>query len=253
MSDEPIGQSVQTQLEPRIIDDSSTFDKTASEDAVPTFTEFLPVSDDVAGIVALVGHHDDHRIPARGINTANNRAAKAFLAGILNRTQFGNVRASRPRISQVESVLPSSTTTISWLIPLSRNSRCKCSTVEAMHPASSLAGITTLSRSSGCAVPTLIAMCRLPRACRFAIDGRLRFVRWFPRARHECPSLEMRSHFAQITVIANMIADAIFIDVDPVHRRTRVTLDHCESFENRATVVSPASNIVNLARTWVFR
>ena len=43
--------------------------------------------------------------------------------------------------SAVRSLLPSSTTMISCGTLSSRSSTCKCSTVEAMHPSSSLAGI----------------------------------------------------------------------------------------------------------------
>ena len=45
--------------------------------------------------------------------------------------------------------LRSSTTTISCGIDFSFKVRCKCSTVDAMHSASSIAGMTTLSSESG--------------------------------------------------------------------------------------------------------
>src|SRR5208282_3132354 len=55
----------------------------------------------------------------------------------------GIFRAKSHKIFQVESVLPSSTTTISCGTFCRLNSKCRCSTVEAMHPSSSRAGMTT--------------------------------------------------------------------------------------------------------------
>ena len=49
----------------------------------------------------------------------------------------------------MESVEPSSTTTISWGTLRSVSSSCRCSMVEAMQPSSSRAGMTTESSESG--------------------------------------------------------------------------------------------------------
>ena len=50
---------------------------------------------------------------------------------------------------QVESVLPSSTATISCGTLRRRNPRCRCSIVEQIHPSSLWAGITTLRSRNG--------------------------------------------------------------------------------------------------------
>ena len=60
---------------------------------------------------------------------------------------------TRPQVScslsQVESVLPSSTTTISCGTLCKRSSTYRCSTVEAMQPSSSRAGMTMLNIVNG--------------------------------------------------------------------------------------------------------
>ena len=53
------------------------------------------------------------------------------------------------RMAQVWSVLPSSTTTISWGTPRNVSSRWRCLTVEAMQPSSSRAGMTMDRRERG--------------------------------------------------------------------------------------------------------
>ena len=63
--------------------------------------------------------------------------------GVLHRRAPDPSAQSSSRIAQVPSVLPSSTTTISCGTSWSRSSRWRCSTVEAMHPSSSRAGMTT--------------------------------------------------------------------------------------------------------------
>src|ERR1035437_3564892 len=61
----------------------------------------------------------------------------------------GTVLRVSARISQVRSVLPSSTTTISCGIWFSRSSRSRCSTVERIQPSSLRAGITMLRSVNG--------------------------------------------------------------------------------------------------------
>ena len=118
----------------------------AAEHAFPPSLSSLPVANDVAAVVALVGHHDHDRVAGHVIEAVDDGAAEAVRSGVLHGRQRRHVAS--PVVagsSHVASVLPSSTTTISWGTPLSRSSRCRCSTVEAMQPSSSRAGITTLS------------------------------------------------------------------------------------------------------------
>ena len=59
--EEEIGQPVDDQLDPGIINDPAALDEAAAEDAVPALVQLLPVADHVAAVVRFVGHHDHRR------------------------------------------------------------------------------------------------------------------------------------------------------------------------------------------------
>ena len=93
--------------------------------------------------------------PLHVVEAADDGAAEAVQSPVFwtGRSVGMRLLDVRSRICQVASVLPSSTTTISWAMPCRRSSTWRCSTVEAMQPSSLRAGITTdskLERLCGC-------------------------------------------------------------------------------------------------------
>ncbi len=82
---EAISQTIQAQLEPRIIDDAATFDEATSKHAIKTLIQQLPIADYVSAIIRLVSHHDDYRVPAAMINSPHDGSAKTMLSAVLER------------------------------------------------------------------------------------------------------------------------------------------------------------------------
>jgi len=74
--EELVGKTIQEQLNPRVVDHSSTFHEAAAEDAIITFVQELPIAHHVPAIVRLIGHHDYRRVAFHLIEAADNCAAK---------------------------------------------------------------------------------------------------------------------------------------------------------------------------------
>src|SRR5437762_2921258 len=94
-ADKEVCQSIQPQLQPRIIDHTSAFDEAAAEDTVIAFIQFLPVTNHVAAIVRLVGHHHDGSVPDHMIESAGNGTPESVRCGILHRSQTRNAALER--------------------------------------------------------------------------------------------------------------------------------------------------------------
>ena len=89
------------------------FTAAAAEHAVPPVVQFLPIAHDVAAVIRFIGHHDDHCITAKVIETVHNRATETVEPLVPQWTQLAIDAAIRWSTLHVVSVLPSSTTMIS--------------------------------------------------------------------------------------------------------------------------------------------
>ena len=134
----------------RVINHPAAFHEAAAEHAIPAPVQLLPVTHDIPAIIRFVRHHDHRRVALHAVEAADDGAAEAVqaLVSAPGRVPAGALAGSVSN-SQVPSVLPSSTTTISCGTLCSRSSRCRCSTVEQMQPSSLRAGMTTESSDSG--------------------------------------------------------------------------------------------------------
>ncbi len=81
---EGIGQAVHEELDRRIVDGAASLHEAAAEDAVVALIKFLPVTDDIPAVVALVGHEDDGSVAGHGVEAEGDGAAEAVRAGILH-------------------------------------------------------------------------------------------------------------------------------------------------------------------------
>src|SRR5256885_3919218 len=75
---EEIGHTIDPQLEPRIIDDSAPFHEARAEYGIPALIEDMPIADDIAAIIGLVGHHDDDGVSAHLLQAMADGAAKSM-------------------------------------------------------------------------------------------------------------------------------------------------------------------------------
>ena len=90
-ADEEVGESVEEELEGWVVDDAAAFGEAGAEDAVDVgVLEFLPVADDIAWVIGLVGHHDDNGVAAEGIKARSDGAAEAVGSGVLKGTEGGD-------------------------------------------------------------------------------------------------------------------------------------------------------------------
>ena len=87
---EGICGAVQRELEGRIVDHSAVLEEAAAEDAVVAFVQCMPVAHDIATVVGLIGHHDDHGIARHGVEALGDRTPKAVRTEILNRSEGGD-------------------------------------------------------------------------------------------------------------------------------------------------------------------
>ena len=92
-ADERVGQAIQAQLQPGIIDDPTAFHKARAEHGVPALVERDPIAHYVAAIVRFIGHHDDHRITVHLLQSANDGAAETVGGFILYQARVWNVLA----------------------------------------------------------------------------------------------------------------------------------------------------------------
>ncbi len=81
---EGVGQTVHEELDRRVVDGAAALHEAAAEDAVVAFVELLPIPDDIAAVVALVGHKDDRCVAVHGVEAEGDGAAEAVGAGILH-------------------------------------------------------------------------------------------------------------------------------------------------------------------------
>src|SRR4051812_17232371 len=72
-----IGQSIQTEFQPGIIDRAAMLHETAAEDAVPPLIQHLPVANHVAAIVRFIGHHDNDCVAPTCIDPLNDGPPEA--------------------------------------------------------------------------------------------------------------------------------------------------------------------------------
>ncbi len=86
-SHEGVGQTVHEELDRRIVDSAAALHEAAAEDAVVAFVELVPVADDIAGVVGVVGHEDDGGVAGHGVETEGDGTAEAVRAGVLHAVQ----------------------------------------------------------------------------------------------------------------------------------------------------------------------
>lgn len=84
---ESIGQSIQVELGPRIIDNAASANEAGPEDCVPTFIQDSKVADKVTTVVRFVGHHHYDRITLHVIKPEGDGVSKSVRAQILDGTQ----------------------------------------------------------------------------------------------------------------------------------------------------------------------
>jgi hypothetical protein len=77
-----VRELIDLELEPGIIDYPASSEKTAAENAVKAFVQLLPISNHVATIVRLIGHHDNHCVAAHAFEPADDGAAKSVFTRV---------------------------------------------------------------------------------------------------------------------------------------------------------------------------
>jgi hypothetical protein len=82
-----IGKAVQDQFCEGIINDSASANETASKDTIVAFLKLLPVTNHVAAVVGVIGHHDDGRIATHRVQSMNNGTTEPVRCGILDRME----------------------------------------------------------------------------------------------------------------------------------------------------------------------
>jgi hypothetical protein len=93
-ADEEVGKAVEEELEGWVVDDAAAFGEAGAEDAADVgVLEFLPVADDVAWVVGLVGHHDDAGGAAEVVEAEGDGAAEAVGAGVADGAEGGDALA----------------------------------------------------------------------------------------------------------------------------------------------------------------
>src|SRR5207249_8370612 len=80
-----VRDSVQNELEPWVIYNSSTPHETAPKNAVISFVEYVPVPNHVANIVRFVSHHDNHGIAMCPVQAPDDRSPKPMRLDVLRR------------------------------------------------------------------------------------------------------------------------------------------------------------------------
>jgi hypothetical protein len=85
-----VGHPVQKQLDPGIIDNTAALCETCSENAIVTLLKDLPVAFYIAAIIGLVSHHNDDGISLHGIQSTDDRTAKAVWPGATDRNKRGD-------------------------------------------------------------------------------------------------------------------------------------------------------------------
>src|SRR6266403_3816904 len=70
---EIVGDPIDEQLNPRIIDDTAALYKTTAKNAVVTLVQLLPIKNHITAIIRFICHHDNNRIPFHHIKTAAYR------------------------------------------------------------------------------------------------------------------------------------------------------------------------------------
>jgi len=87
--EEVVGDAIEQELEPRVIDYSAALDKAAAENTVPTLIQMMPVPDDITAVIGLVSHHDDRGFAFHVIESTNDGPAEASWTLILNGEKLG--------------------------------------------------------------------------------------------------------------------------------------------------------------------
>src|SRR5262249_522134 len=85
-----VRNSVQKEFEPWVICNCSARDETAPENAVISFLEYVPVTNDITNIVRFLTHHDTHAIPMRATQAPDDCSPESMRPGILRRRQIGD-------------------------------------------------------------------------------------------------------------------------------------------------------------------
>jgi hypothetical protein len=80
----PICQPVDKILQLRIVNRSSSLDETASENTIDPLVQFFPVHDDIATIIGLIRHHNNHRVTLHAVEPLDDRSAEAVRSVVLD-------------------------------------------------------------------------------------------------------------------------------------------------------------------------
>ncbi len=83
-----VGKPVDKKLDPGIIDSPAALDEAATKNAIISFVEFLPVTHNIPAVVRFIGHHNDYRIAAHVVQSADDSPPEAVRADVLHRLQL---------------------------------------------------------------------------------------------------------------------------------------------------------------------
>ena len=94
-ADEEIGDAIEAQFEPRVIDDAAALHEARAENCVPAFVQHIPIADDVAAIVGFIGHHDHGGVAFHLVQTCDDGAAEAVWWAVPDQACFRDTLAER--------------------------------------------------------------------------------------------------------------------------------------------------------------
>ena len=89
---------------------------------------------------------------------------------------------------------------------------------------------------------------RLGMAVHFLFPGGRDLFKDRDQRHRDVPTWKVIAKLGEITVIADMITDAIFIKILIIHRLTTAALSQLERLEDAATVFFSTADVVDLAR-----
>ncbi len=145
-ADEPVGEAVDRELQPRVVVDPGAGHEARAEGAVPALLEQPVVADDVLRVVGGVGHHDHHRVALEQVEAGADRHPEAlFVMGAAD---------LHPRVAGADLLDHGGGAVLAGVVdrpaPRSRSSpapapRRRRSTVVPTEPSSFWAGMTTES------------------------------------------------------------------------------------------------------------
>ncbi len=89
--DEKICKPIEEKFDRRVVNDTAAFCEATAKNTVDAgFLEFMPIPDDIAGVIGLVCHHDDAGGACEVVQTERDCTPKAVWTGVANWAQSKN-------------------------------------------------------------------------------------------------------------------------------------------------------------------